>query len=255
MQTFILITIVVIATIHLMMASVLSLYSRYKVQYLSLAWIMGIFGALCCVAIPFSYLLRFENIGLLHPFMPFITEELWQQLRQREPGASLMVTRLSETFEVNEKFLREFEVAKEIISNIRSIRLQKNIAMKEQLRLQVIGNHPVEKLNSVIMKMCNLSSIMVVYNKAEGAASFMIGTTEFAVPLIDMLDIDAEINRLLAELKHKESFLQGIVKKLSNEKFVNNAPAAVIELERKKQADAESIIRSLKESLTILLKK
>ena len=180
---------------------------------------------------------------------------MWQQLRQREPGASLMVTRLSETFEVNEKFLREFEVAKEIISNIRSIRLQKNIAMKEQLRLQVIGNHPVEKLNSVIMKMCNLSSIMVVYNKAEGAASFMIGTTEFAVPLIDMLDIDAEINRLLAELKHKESFLQGIVKKLSNEKFVNNAPAAVIELERKKQADAESIIKSLKESLTILLKR
>jgi valine--tRNA ligase len=96
---------------------------------------------------------------------------------------------------------------------------------------------------------------MVVYNKAEGAASFMIGTTEFAVPLIDMLDIDAEINRLLAELKHKESFLQGIVKKLSNEKFVNNAPAAVIELERKKQADAESIIKSLKESLTILLKR
>ena len=177
----------------------------------------------------------FERLlELLHPFMPFITEELWQQLRQREPGASLMVTRLSETFEVNEKFLQEFEVAKEIISNIRSIRLQKNIAMKEQLRLQVIGNHPVEKLNPVIMKMCNLSSIMVVYNKAEGAASFMIGTTEFAVPLIDMLDIDAEINRLLAELKHKESFLQGIVKKLSNEKFVNNAPAAVIELERKK---------------------
>ena len=198
----------------------------------------------------------FERLlELLHPFMPFITEELWQQLRQREPGASLMVTRLSETFEVNEKFLQEFEVAKEIISNIRSIRLQKNIAMKEQLRLQVIGNHPVEKLNSVIMKMCNLSSIMVVYNKAEGAASFMIGTTEFAVPLIDMLDIDAEINRLLAELKHKESFLQGIVKKLSNEKFVNNAPAAVIELERKKQADAESIIKSLKESLTILLKR
>ena len=96
---------------------------------------------------------------------------------------------------------------------------------------------------------------MVVYNKAEGAASFMIGTTEFAVPLIDMLDIDAEINRLLAELKHKESFLQGIVKKLSNEKFVNNAPAAVIEVERKKQADAESIIKSLKESLTILLKR
>ena len=119
----------------------------------------------------------FERLlEMLHPFMPFITEELWQQLRQREPGASLMVTRLSETFEVNEKFLQEFEVAKEIISNIRSIRLQKNIAMKEQLRLQVIGNHPVEKLNSVIMKMCNLSAIDVVDTKTEGAASFMVGT-------------------------------------------------------------------------------
>ena len=198
----------------------------------------------------------FDNLlHLLHPFMPFITEELWQHIIDRKDGESLMVSPMTAPGEVDEAIVREFEVVKEIISNVRSIRLQKNIAMKEQLRLQVIGNHPVEKLNSVIMKMCNLSSIMVVYNKAEGAASFMIGTTEFAVPLIDMLDIDAEINRLLAELKHKESFLQGIVKKLSNEKFVNNAPAAVIELERKKQADAESIIKSLKESLTILLKR
>ena len=198
----------------------------------------------------------FERLlELLHPFMPFITEELWQQLREREPGASLMVTLMKEPLEVNEQFLQEFELAKEIISNVRSIRLQKNIALKEQLELQVVGSHPVEKMNPVIIKMCNLSAINVVFKKAEGAASFMVGTTEFAVPLIDMIDIDAEITRLLAELKHKESFLQGIVKKLSNEKFVNNAPAAVIELERKKQADAESIIRSLKESLTILLKK
>ena len=198
----------------------------------------------------------FERLlELLHPFMPFITEELWQQLREREPGASLMVTLMKEPLEVNETFLQEFELAKEIISNVRSIRLQKNIALKEQLELQVVDSHPVEKMNPVIIKMCNLSAINVVFKKAEGAASFMVGTTEFAVPLIDMIDIDAEITRLLAELKHKESFLQGIVKKLSNEKFVNNAPAAVIELERKKQADAESIIRSLKESLTILLKK
>ena len=198
----------------------------------------------------------FERLlELLHPFMPFITEELWQQLREREPGESLMVTQLFEPVGANEQFLAEFEVAKEIISNVRSIRLQKNIALKEELELQVVGTHPVEKLNPVIIKMCNLSAINVVFKKAEGAASFMVGTTEFAVPLIDMIDIDAEITRLLAELKHKESFLQGIVKKLSNEKFVNNAPAAVIELERKKQADAESIIRSLKESLTILLKK
>ena len=197
----------------------------------------------------------FERLlELLHPFMPFITEELWQQLRERKEGHSLMVTNLFEPREVNQDFLKEFEIAKEIISNVRNIRLQKNIAPKEQIELQVVGSHPVEKLNPVIAKMCNLSSIKVVESKAEIASSFMVETTEFAVPLADMIDIDAEINRLQAELKHKEEFLQGIMKKLSNEKFVNNAPAAVIELERKKQADAESIIRSLKESLAALSK-
>ena len=193
-------------------------------------------------------------LKLLHPYMPFITEELWQQLRERKPGASLMVTQMFEPNEVNEKFLQEFEVAKEIISNVRSIRLQKNIAMKEQLELQVVGSHPVEKMNPVIIKMCNLSSLTVVESKPEGAASFMIGTTEFAVPLGNMIDVKAEIARMEAELKHKEGFLQGVLKKLSNEKFVNNAPAAVLELERKKQADAESIIKSLKESIEALKK-
>ena len=197
----------------------------------------------------------FERLlEMLHPFMPFITEELWQQLRERKPGASLMVTQMFEPNEVNEKFLQEFEVAKEIISNVRSIRLQKNIAMKEQLELQVVGSHPVEKMNPVIIKMCNLSSFTVVESKPEGAASFMIGTTEFTVPLGNMIDVKAEIARMEAELKHKEGFLQGVLKKLSNEKFVNNAPAAVLELERKKQADAESIIKSLKESIEALKK-
>ena len=197
----------------------------------------------------------FDNLlRLLHPFMPFITEELWQQMYEREEGESIMVCPLSMDTHVDSEMIQQFEVVKEVISNVRSIRLQKNIAQKETLELQVVGENPVDAFNLVIMKMCNLSSIMVVYNKAEGAASFMIGTTEFAVPLIDMLDIDAEINRLLAELKHKEGFLQGVMKKLSNEKFVNNAPAAVLELERKKQADAESIINSLKESIAALKK-
>jgi valine--tRNA ligase len=197
----------------------------------------------------------FERLlELLHPFMPFITEELWQQLREREPGASLMVTLMREPLEVNEKFLQEFELAKEIISNVRSIRLQKNIALKEQLELQVVDSHPVEKMNPVIIKMCNLSAVTVVESKSEGAASFMIGTTEFAVPLGNMIDVEAEIARMEAELKHKEGFLQGVMKKLSNEKFVNNAPAAVLELERKKQTDAESIINSLKESIAALKK-
>lgn len=197
----------------------------------------------------------FEKLlSLLHPFMPFITEELWQQLREREPGASLMVTPMDKPQAVSEEFLKEFETAKEIISNVRTIRLQKNIPLKEQLELMVVGAHPVEKMNPVIMKMCNLSSVEVVETKPEGAATFMVGTTEFAVPLGNMIDVEAEIARMEAELKHKEGFLQGVMKKLSNEKFVNNAPAAVLELERKKQADAESIINSLKESIAALKK-
>lgn len=197
----------------------------------------------------------FEKLlSLLHPFMPFITEELWQQLRERKPGESLMVTLIEKPRKVNASFLKEFETAKEIISSVRTVRLQKNIPLKEQLELMVVGTHPVEKMNPVITKMCNLSSVAVVETKPEGAATFMVGTTEFAVPLGNMIDVEAEIARMEAELKHKEGFLQGVMKKLSNEKFVNNAPAAVLELERKKQADAESIINSLKESIAALKK-
>ena len=197
----------------------------------------------------------FDNLlHLLHPFMPFITEELWQHLCDRTDGESLMVSPLSMSALVDEDIIREFGVVKEVISNIRSIRLQKNIAQKEALELQVIGENPVVAFNAVIMKMCNLSSINIVENKADGAASFMVGTTEYAVPLGNMIDVEAEIARMEAELKHKEGFLQGVLKKLGNEKFVNNAPAAVLEMERKKQADAESIIKSLKESIAALKK-
>ncbi len=195
-------------------------------------------------------------LHLLHPFMPFITEELWQQMYERnaEEGESLMVSALNMDTYVDTNDVAQFEVVKGVISNIRSIRLQKNIAQKEALELQVLGENPVAEFNAVIQKMCNLSSIEVVENKAEGAASFMVGTTEFAVPLGNMIDVEAEIARMEAELKHKEGFLQGVLKKLSNEKFVNNAPAAVLEMERKKQADAESIINSLKESIAALKK-
>ncbi|WP_288854426.1 valine--tRNA ligase [uncultured Bacteroides sp.] len=197
----------------------------------------------------------FDNLlHLLHPFMPFITEELWQHLCDRKDGESLMVSPLSMSALIDEGITREFEVVKEVISNIRSIRLQKNIAQKEALELQVIGENPVVAFNAVVTKMCNLSSINVVENKADGAASFMVGTTEYAVPLGNMIDVEAEIARMEAELKHKEGFLQGVLKKLGNEKFVNNAPAAVLEMERKKQADAESIIKSLKESIAALKK-
>lgn len=203
----------------------------------------------------------FDNLlHLLHPFMPFITEEIWQHLYDRTEEeiagrqASLMVDRITIDTVTDNDLLARFETVKEVISNIRSIRLQKNIAQKEALELQVIGENPVAAFNAVITKMCNLSSINVVDNKTDGAASFMVGTTEYAVPLGNMIDVEAEIARMEAELKHKEGFLQGVLKKLSNEKFVNNAPAAVLEMERKKQADAESIIKSLKESIAALKK-
>ena len=199
----------------------------------------------------------FDNLlHLLHPFMPFITEELWQHLCDRTDGESLMVSPLSMSALVDEDIIREFEVVKEVISNIRSIRLQKNIAQKEALELQVIGENPVVAFNAVIMKMCNLSSINIVENKADASVAFMVGTIEFVIPLeaYGTLFMEAEIARMEAELKHKEGFLQGVLKKLGNEKFVNNAPAAVLEMERKKQADAESIIKSLKESIAALKK-
>ena len=197
----------------------------------------------------------FDNLlHLLHPFMPFITEELWQHIVDRKDGESLMVSPISMLTEVDEAFVQQFEVVKEVISNVRSIRLQKNIAQKEPLELQVVGENPVAAFDAVIIKMCNLSAVTAVEAKADGAAAFMVDTTEFAVPLGNMIDVEAEIARMEAELKHKEGFLQGVLKKLSNEKFVNNAPAAVIEMERKKQADAESIINSLKESIAALKK-
>ena len=197
----------------------------------------------------------FDNLlHLLHPFMPFITEELWQHIVDRKDGESLMVSPISMSTEVDEAFVQQFEVVKEVISNVRSIRLQKNIAQKEPLELQVVGENPVAAFDAVIIKMCNLSVVTAVEAKADGAAAFMVGTTEFAVPLGNMIDVEAEIARMEAELKHKEGFLQGVLKKLSNEKFVNNAPAAVIEMERKKQADAESIISSLRESIAALKK-
>ena len=190
----------------------------------------------------------------LHPFMPFITEELWQHIVDRKDGESLMVSPISMSTEVDEAFVQQFEVVKEVISNVRSIRLQKNIAQKEPLELQVVGENPVAAFDAVIIKMCTLSAVTAVEAKAAGAAAFMVGTTEFAVPLGNMIDVEAEIARMEAELKHKEGFLQGVLKKLSNEKFVNNAPAAVIEMERKKQADAESIISSLRDSIAALKK-
>ena len=225
-------------------------FSSWYLEMIKPAYGQGINSTVHSATISF-----FENLlRLLHPFMPFITEELWQQMYERKPGESIMVCPLSMDNNVDSDMVQQFETVKEVISSVRSIRLQKNIAQKEALELQVLGENPAAAFNAVIIKMCNLSALDVVDAKTDGAASFMVGTTEYAVPLGNMIDVEAEIARMEAELKHKEGFLQGVMKKLSNEKFVNNAPAAVLEMERKKQADAESIIKSLKESIAALRK-
>ena len=193
-------------------------------------------------------------LKLLHPFMPFITEELWQHIYDRKEGESLMVQTLDINKVCNEEIVKQFEAVKEVIGGIRTIRLQKNIAQKEALSLQIVGESPVAAFNSVIAKLCNLTSIESVEAKAEGSASFMVGTTEYAVPLGNLINVEEELKKLEADLKYNEGFLQSVLKKLSNEKFVSKAPANVIEMERKKQADAESKIASLKESIAALKK-
>ncbi len=195
----------------------------------------------------------FETLlKLLHPFMPFITEELWQHIYNRQPGESIMTQTLVKDMPYNEALIAQFEAVKEVISGIRTIRLQKNIAQKEALALEVTGENPVAGFGSVIAKLCNLSEIKQVETKSEGAAAFMVGTTEYAVPLGNLINVEEELKKLEADLKYQEGFLQSVMKKLSNEKFVSKAPANVIEMERKKQADAETKIAALKESIAAL---
>ena len=192
-------------------------------------------------------------LRLLHPFMPFITEELWQALEPRKEGESLMVALIPEVAPVDNLYLEDFEIAKEIVGGVRTIRLQKNIPNKEALELQVLGEHN-DHFNSVIAKMCNLSSIIRTEEKAAGSASFLVRTTEYAVPLGNMINVEEELAKLQDELKYQQGFLAFVMKKLSNESFVSKAPAKVIEMERKKQADAESKIKSIEESIAALKK-
>ena len=195
-------------------------------------------------------------LHLLHPFMPFITEELWQHLMDRKEGESIMVSemQIDAPHDDDKTLLENFESVKEIVVGVRAVRNQKNISPREVLDLEVINTNPFPTFDSVVVKMAGVSEVKVVETKSEGATSFMVGTTEYAVPLGDLIDVEAELKKAEAELKHLEGFLTGVKKKLSNERFVSNAPAAVVELERKKQADAESKIQTLKETIAQLSK-
>ena len=193
-------------------------------------------------------------LKMLHPFMPFITEELWQHLYDREDGESIMrdSLKLPAPTEADNQLAAQIENVKQIVSGVRMVRASKNIAPKEQLDLQVVGQNAYEPFNAVIAKMANLSNISVVAEKDATASAFMVGTDEFAVPLGNMIDVEAEIVKMEAQLQHLEGFLAGIKKKLSNERFVQNAPEQVVALERKKQSDSEEKIASLKESIAAL---
>jgi len=197
----------------------------------------------------------FETLlKMLHPFMPFITEELWQALYDRKPGESIMRSelKLSALTADEQQLIADIEQVKQVVGGVRTVRSQKNIAPKERLQLQTISQNRFERYNDIIMKMAGLSSISVVEQKDATASAFMVGTDEYAVPLGDLIDVKAEIEKMEAQLKHLEGFLMGVQKKLSNERFVANAPEAVVALERKKQSDAEEKIASLKESLAAL---
>ena len=193
-------------------------------------------------------------LRMLHPFMPFITEELWQHLYDRKEGESIMTARMPEPQPVDMEIINRFETTKLVVAGIRTIRLQKGIANKEQLTLQIIGAHDHAN-DCILTKMTNLATIETIEEKDPAAASFRVHATEYAIPLSNAIDVEAELKKLEAELKYAQGFLKTVMGKLGNERFVQNAPEAVVAMERKKKADAEEKIKSLEESIAALKNK
>ncbi len=191
---------------------------------------------------------------VIHPFMPFITEELWQHIAERKDGESIMTEclKVDAVTDAEEELWKSVDMAKNVIAGVRAIRNQNNISPRELLELQVVSTNPIASLDCVVVKMANLSAFNVVEAKGEATASFLVGTTEYAVPIGNLINAEEEIAKMEAEVKRLEGFLVGVQKKLSNERFVANAPAEVVALEKKKQADAESKIQALKESIKAL---
>ena len=189
---------------------------------------------------------------LLHPFMPFITEEVWQLLTERKQGESIMITALPEASVINGKLIAEFETVKQIVTGVRSVRKARNIPNKDALVLKVVSGEYNDAYDAVLMKMCNISTI-AHGGKDLTSASFMVGTTEFAIPVGSALDLEGEIKKMEAEIIYLEGFLASVMKKLDNEKFVAHANPQVVANERKKQADAESKLKTLRENIQLII--
>lgn len=185
--------------------------------------------------------------------MPFLTEEIWQNSKERKTSDALIVSSWPEKKEFDQDLVLGFETAAEVVSGIRGLRKQKNIAHKETLELSVLNNEAFpDKFDSLIIKLGNLSTLDYVENKLEGALSFRVKSNEYFIPLQGAIDIEAEKEKLKEELAYNQGFLKSVEKKLSNQRFVSNAPEKVVEIERKKKADAEAKIETIRKSLEVL---
>lgn len=194
-----------------------------------------------------------DNLRILHPFVPFVSEEIWQTIKERSKEEALIVSSWPEMKDFDDKIVEEFSVAAEVVSGVRSIRKQKNISYKDQIELQVLNNEKIsEDFDPVIEKLGNLSAVKYVDQQVQGALSFRVSSNDYFIPVAGAVDIEAEVAKLKEELEYNRGFLKSVDKKLSNERFVNNAPAKVVETEQKKKQDAEAKIEAIQASLKAL---
>tara|TARA_B100001765_G_C19507768_1_gene344280 strand:- start:3625 stop:4743 length:1119 start_codon:yes stop_codon:yes gene_type:complete len=194
-----------------------------------------------------------DNLKILHPFMPFLTEEIWQNITKRSKEDALIISSWPKQIDFNKSFIADFEMVKEIISGIRTIRKEKNISFKDTIELSVINNENLkEDYDDVIAKLGNISAINYVKEQQENTISYRIKSNEYFIPMEGAVDVEAEIEKLEEELKYNQGFLKSVEKKLSNERFVNNAPEKVVAIEKQKKADAEAKIEAIKQSLASL---
>uniref|UniRef100_UPI003564C36F class I tRNA ligase family protein n=1 Tax=Lutibacter sp. TaxID=1925666 RepID=UPI003564C36F len=194
-----------------------------------------------------------DNLKILHPFMPFLTEEIWQDITERTPDQALIIAEYPKVEAYNTNLINEFNVAADVISGIRTVRKDKNISFKDTIEFSILNNDKVStNFDAVIQKMGNISQISYVTEKVEGALSFRVKSNEYFIPMVGAIDVEAEKAKLEEELKYTQGFLKSVQGKLSNERFVNNAPEKVLAIERQKEADALAKIETLQASLKSL---